>query len=194
MHISNRVEKVPDDLLRVLVEGRERAELLSLVQEATFLEAEISGSTQEGAQYADTVREAMYRGIHGLFHQYCMESGKVSRELAAQIMNIENLEELMTQISVNISLTWQNKQKLLEAATLEERYEVLGGILQNEIEVFKVGQDLQKKLKLRVDKNQREYILREQLKLIREELGEESVSDMADEYGKNWNSWMLLRK
>ena len=123
-----------------------------------------------------------------------MESGKVSRELAAQIMNIENLEELMTQISVNISLTWQNKQKLLEAATLEERYEVLGGILQNEIEVFKVGQDLQKKLKLRVDKNQREYILREQLKLIREELGEESVSDMADEYGKNWNSWMLLRK
>ena len=67
-------------------------------------------------------------------------------------MNIENLEELMTQISVNISLTWQNKQKLLEAATLEERYEVLGGILQNEIEVFKVGQDLQKKLKLRVDK------------------------------------------
>lgn len=179
-----QVVKLPHDLLRVLVEGRERAELLSLVQEETFLEAEISGSTQEGAQYADTVREAMYRGIHGLFHQYCMESGKVSRELAAQIMNIENLEELMTQISVNISLTWQNKQKLLEAATLEERYEVLGGILQNEIEVFKVGQDLQKKLKLRVDKNQREYILREQLKLIREELGEESVSDMADEYGK----------
>lgn len=179
-----QVVKLPYDLLRVLVEGRERAELLSLVQEETFLEAEISGSTQEEAQYADTVREAMYRGIHGLFHQYCMESGKVSRELAAQIMNIENLEELMTQISVNISLTWQNKQKLLEAATLEERYEVLGGILQNEIEVFKVGQDLQKKLKLRVDKNQREYILREQLKLIREELGEESVSDMADEYGK----------
>ena len=58
----------------------------------------------------------------------------------------------MTQISVNISLTWQNKQKLLEAATLEERYEVLGGILQNEIEVFKVGQDLQKKLKLRLIK------------------------------------------
>ena len=116
-------------------------------------------------------------------HVAC-NSTRDSRELAAQIMNIENLEELMTQISVNISLTWQNKQKLLEAATLEERYEVLGGILQNEIEVFKVGQDLQKKLKLRVDKNQREYILREQLKLIREELGEESVSDMADEYGK----------
>ena len=130
------------------------------------------------------VKEAILRNIKESFHAYCMESGKVSRELAAQIMNIENLEELMTQISVNISLTWQNKQKLLEAATLEERYEVLGGILQNEIEVFKVGQDLQKKLKLRVDKNQREYILREQLKLIREELGEESVSDMADEYGK----------
>lgn len=87
-----QVVKLPHDLLRVLVEGRERAELLSLVQEETFLEAEISGSTQEEAQYADTVREAMYRGIHGLFHQYCMESGKVSRELAAQIMNIENLE------------------------------------------------------------------------------------------------------
>ena len=79
LHISKQVVKLPHDLLRVLVEGRERAELLSLVQEETFLEAEISGSTQEGAQYADTVREAMYRGIHGLFHQYCMESGKVSR-------------------------------------------------------------------------------------------------------------------
>ena len=175
-----QVVKLPHDLLRVLVEGRERAALLSFVQEEPYLKAEITQFEEDDSQYADAVKEAMYRSIRNLFQEYCMESGKISRELAAQILNIENLKELLTQISVNVPLTYQNKQKILEAVTLENRYEVLGAILQNEIEVLKVGQDLQQKLKKRIDKNQREYILREQLKLIREELGDESTSDTAE--------------
>ena len=144
-----QVVKLPHDLLRVLVEGRERAELLSLIQEESVSGCgDIRYPRRKGLNMRTLYGRLCTEEFSGLFHQYCMESGKVSRELAAQIMNIENLEELMTQISVNISLTWQNRQKLLEAATLEERYEVLGGILQNEIEVLKVGQDLQKKLKL----------------------------------------------
>lgn len=98
-----------------------------------------------------------------------MESGKISKDLAAQIMNITELEELIPQISVNVPLTYQNKQKILEAVSLENQYEVLAAILNNEIEVLQIGHDLQRKLKARVDKNQRDYILREQLKLIREE-------------------------
>lgn len=179
-----QVVKLPHDLLRVLVEGKERAALISLTQEEPYLKAETARFEAEGEQYGDTVKEAMYRSIRNLFHQYCMESGKVSRELSAQILNIEDLDELISQISVNVPLTWQNKQKILEAVTLESRYEVLGAILQNEIEVLKVGQDLQHKLKQRIDKNQKEYILREQLKLIREELGEESTSDAAEQYRK----------
>lgn len=179
-----QVIKLPHDLLRVFVEGRKRAALLSFVQEEPLLKAEVAVLETDEDQYADNVKEAMHRSICDLFQQYCRESRKVSRELAAQILNIRDLEEMLAQISVNIPLTWQNKQKFLDAVTVENRYEVLGAILQSEIEVLKVGQDLQKKLKSRIDKNQREYILREQLKLIREELGEDSTKDAGEEYKK----------
>ena len=177
-----QVVKLPHDLLRVLVEGIERAELLGLEQEEPFLKAETALFEPDGAQYTKSLKEAMFRSIQELFQRYCMESGKISKDLAAQIMNITELEELIPQISVNVPLTYQNKQKILEAVSLENQYEVLAAILNNEIEVLQIGHDLQRKLKARVDKNQRDYILREQLKLIREELGEENTADTAEEY------------
>ena len=177
-----QVVKLPHDLIRVLVEGIERAELLGLDQEEPFLKAETALFEPDGEHYAKTLREAMFRSIQELFQRYCMESGKVSKDLAAQIMSITELEELISQIAVNVPLTYQNKQKILEAVSLENQYEVLAAILNNEIEVLQIGHDLQRKLKARVDKNQRDYILREQLKLIREELGEENTADTAEEY------------
>ena len=177
-----QVVKLPHDLLRVLVEGIERAELLGLEQEEPFLKAETALFEPDGARYTKSLKEAMFRSIQELFQRYCMESGKFSKELAAQIMNITELEELISQIAVNVPLTYQNKQKILEAVSLENQYEVLAAILNNEIEVLQIGHDLQRKLKARVDKNQRDYILREQLKLIREELGEENTADTAEEY------------
>ena len=177
-----QVVKLPQDLLRVLVEGIERAELLSLDQEEPFLKAETALFEPDSTKYTKSLNEAMFRSIQELFQRYCMESGKISKDLAAQIMNITELEELIPQISVNVPLTYQNKQKILEAVSLENQYEVLAVILNNEIEVLQIGHDLQRKLKARVDKNQRDYILREQLKLIREELGEENTADTAEEY------------
>ena len=177
-----QVVKLPHDLLRVLVEGLERSELVGLEQEDPFLMAETVGVEEDGAQYGRSLREAMYRCIRELFQKYCLESGRISKDLAAKILNIQNLEELVSQISVNVPLSYQNQQKILEALTLEEQYEVLAAILTNEIEVLQIGHDLQHKLKARVDKNQREYILREQLKLIREELGEDNTADTAEEY------------
>ena len=177
-----QVVKLPHDLLRVLVEGIERAELLGLEQEEPFLKAETALFEPDGTQYTKSLKEAMFRSMQELFQRYCMESGKISKDLAAQIMNITELEELISQIAVNVPLTYQNKQKILEAVSLENQYEVLAAILNNEIEVLQIGHDLQRKLKARVDKNQRDYILREQLKLIREELGEENTADTAEEY------------
>ena len=177
-----QVVKLPHELLRVLVEGKERAELLSIEQEDPFLKVEVTGFEEDSGHYPDTVKEAMYRSIQGLFQRYCMESGKIGRELAAQILDIQDLREFILQISVNLPLSYQNRQKLLEAVTLEEQYETLGAVLQSELEILEVGHDLQQKLKSRIDKNQREYILREQLKLIREELGEDRTSDAAEEY------------
>ena len=179
-----QVVKLPQNLLRVLVEGTGRATLVKFEQELPFIKTEIIPVDEEEMQMPEPVMEAMHRSLKELFHRYCMENGKVSKELVAQILNIENIEELVEQIAVNIPLSYQNKQKILEALTLEERYEVLGAILSNEIEIMQIGRDLQKKVKARVDKNQREYILREQLKLIREELGEDNTADDAEEFKK----------
>ena len=179
-----QVVKLPQNLLRVLVEGTGRATLVKFEQEFPFIKTEIIPVDEEEMQMPEPVMEAMHRSLKELFYRYCMENGKVSKELVAQILNIENIEELVEQIAVNIPLSYQNKQKILEALTLEERYEVLGAILSNEIEIMQIGRDLQKKVKARVDKNQREYILREQLKLIREELGEDNTADDAEEFKK----------
>ena len=176
--------KLPQNLLRVLVEGTGRATLVKFEQEFPFIRSEITPVDEEEMQMPEPVMEAMHRSLKELFHRYCMENGKVSKELVAQILNIDNVEELVEQIAVNIPLSYQNKQKILEALTLEERYEVLGAILGNEIEIMQIGRDLQKKVKARIDKNQREYILREQLKLIREELGEDNTADDAEEFKK----------
>ena len=179
-----QVVKLPQNLLRVLVEGTGRATLVKFEQEFPFIRSEITPVDEEEMQMPESVMEAMHRSLKELFHRYCMENGKVSKELVAQILNIDNVEELVEQIAVNIPLSYQNKQKILEALTLEERYEVLGAILGNEIEIMQIGRDLQKKVKARIDKNQREYILREQLKLIREELGEDNTADDAEEFKK----------
>ena len=179
-----QVVKLPQNLLRVLVEGIGRGLLVKFEQEFPFLRSEITPVDEESIQMPEALMEAMHRSLKELFHRYCMENGKISKELVTQILNIEQIEKLVEQIAVNIPLSYQNKQKILEALTLEERYEVLGAILSNEIEIMQIGRDLQKKVKARVDKNQREYILREQLKLIREELGEDNTADEADEFKK----------
>ena len=180
-----QVVKLPQDVLRVLVEGYDRAELLSLEQEKPFLKAEIAVfEPEDERKYDPTMIEAMMRSLRELFQQYSTESNRLTKDQIAQIMESGSIEELLSQISVNLSISYQSRQKILEAVTLEERYEVIAATMTNEIQVMKISHDLQRRLKVRVDKNQRDYILREQMKLIREELGEESTSDTADEYMK----------
>ena len=183
-----QVVKLPNHLIRVLVEGIERAELLGFQQEFPYIKSEVSVFEKESAVLPEHVQEAMHRGLKGLFHRYAAESGKISKDLVAQILNIEDVEELVNQIAVNLPLSYQNKQKILEAISIEDRYEVLGAIISSEIDIMQIGKDLQKKVKARIDKNQREYILREQLKLIREELGEENPADAAEEFRKQLKS------
>ena len=179
-----QVVKLPQNLLRVLVEGTGRAALVKFEQEFPFIRSEITPIDEEEMQMPEPVMEAMHRSLKELFHRYCMENGKVSKELVAQILNIDNVEELVEQIAVNIPLSYQNKQKILEAMTLTERYEVLMALLLKEIEITAIQNEFQSKVKERVDKNQKEYILREQMKLIREELGEDNMESDADEYQK----------
>lgn len=179
-----QIVKLPKNMMRVLVEGQQRAQLWALKEEEGYLLAEIEEVRPEGEDLAENAREAMLQGMRELFGSYCQENPKVSRELSSQFMELQDVELLVDQISINLPLDYEKRQKLLEAAGLTERYETLGVILANEIEVMQIRADIQRKVQERVDKGQREYLLREQLKLIREELGDDTSMLDADRFAE----------
>ena len=179
-----QVIKLPHNVVRVLAEGLEKAELSHFEQDGEFLEAEvIRFEEEEGIENPEPeYREAMVRNLSEIFHLYCRESGKIGKDLERQITEPADLEKLMSQIMVNLPLYYEEKQKLLETVTLSERYDLLCAQMNKEIEVMRFKRELQEKVKARVDKNQREYLLREQLKVIREELGEDTAGSDADHF------------
>ena len=170
------------NMVQVLVEGKQRAELVRFESEDVYLEAEVALFEEEEVSLDENIKEAMLRGIKELFVRYCNENTKMSKDLAGQILEIEEIEKVIDQIAVNLPMKYEDKQKILEAVSLEDRYETLGMILSNEIEIMQIRIDLSNKVKERVDKNQREYILREQMKVIREELGEQDTVSEADRF------------
>lgn len=170
------------NMIQVLVEGKQRAELVRFEKEDEYLEAEVALFEEEEVSLDDNIKEAMLRGIKELFVRYCNENTKMSKDLAGQILEIEEIEKVIDQIAVNLPMKYEDKQKILEAVSLEDRYETLGIILSNEIEIMQIRIDLSNKVKERVDKNQREYILREQMKVIREELGDQDMVSEADRF------------
>lgn len=174
--------KTKKNMIQVLVEGQERGELLRFEENPLYLEAEIVLFEEEQEEPEGNVKEAMLRGIKELFVRYCNENPKLSKDLAGQILELEDVRRVIDQIAVNLPMKYEDKQKILEAVNLEERYEVLGGILCNEIDIMQIRTDLNSKVKERVDKNQRDYILREQLKVIREELGDQDTLSEADQF------------
>ena len=179
-----QVIKLPHKVVRVLAEGLERAELSHFEQDGEFLEAEVIRFEEEEdeAELAPDLKEAMARSLSELFHLYCRESNKLGKELERQVTDSRDLKKLMQEIMANLPLYYEDKQKLLEAPTLTERYELLCLQMNREIEVLRFKKELQEKVKARVDKNQREYLLREQLKVIREELGEDTTGSDADHF------------
>ena len=180
--VIKQVIKMPKDMLRVLVEGIEPAELVSLDESLPYLEAETAGFEEEEQDLPENLREAMLRTIRDIFTVYCQENHKVSKELANKILEIDDVKHLVDQIAINLPLNYEQRQMLLETVSFDERYELLGVIMSNEIEVMKLRTEIQRKVKENIDKNQREYILREQLKLIREELGEDDTVSEADSF------------
>lgn len=175
--------KSKKNIIQVLVEGKERAELLRFEENPLYLEAEVALFREEHTEVLDdNVKEAMLRGMKELFIRYCNENPKLSKDLANQILEQEDVQRVIDQIAVNLPMRYEDKQRILEAVSLEERYEVLGMILSNEIEIMQIRIDLNQKVKQRVDKNQRDYILREQLKVIREELGDQDTVSEADQF------------
>lgn len=178
-----QVIKMPNDLVRVLVEGIERAELNCFTETEEYLLAEVIRFTEDGLEdIPENVREAMIRCLEEKYEQFCTYNSKNGKEAAKPIQEIHELDRLIDTIANSIPIGYEEKQRILEAVTITERYEVLMAILLREIDIATIRNDLAMKIKSKVEKNQREYILREQLKVIREELGEDNTQSDAEQY------------
>ena len=178
-----QVVRLQNDVVRILVDGISRAALLGFTDNEKYLEAEICYCDSNADSLPDDLREAMLLGVREAFHRYAAVVGKISKELIRQIDQYEDLEKLIDYVTNNLPVSYELKQQVLEAKDINDRYQVIVSLLLSQVEVISIKNELQKKVKVRVDKHQKEYVLREQLGVIREELGENADSE-ADEYEK----------
>ena len=179
-----QVIKLQNNIVRILVEGLERAELLEFSNKEEYLEGEILELSKEDEEESivPAAKEAMIKSIKETFIKYSAVNGKINKEIISQVDEMTDLEKVIDYVSNNLPVNYQEKQKILEAISLTERYEALLTMLFNEMEVIAIKNDFQKKVKEKVDKHQKEYILREQLSVIREELGEDNTQSEADDF------------
>ncbi|MBR3770013.1 MAG: endopeptidase La [Lachnospiraceae bacterium] len=177
-----QVIKLQNNIVRILVEGKERAELSAFLDCPEYLYAEVIRFDEAEEELYEDVQQAMIRGLQETFGRYLMVNPKLGKDLQRHVNEMTDLQKLMDMLANNLPLRYEEKQKILEAVSVTERYEVLMAQLLMEIEVTAIKNDLQKKVKERVDKNQKEYILREQMKVIREELGEDNTELDAEGY------------
>ena len=179
-----QMTKLQHGLIRVLVDSVERAELIDLLENDDFLEAEIStlNNDDDLEDLPEECIEAMTRGLKDAFQKYSQAHGKINKDLIRQLLEQDDLERLMNLVPVHALLKWQKMQQILEVSKLSEKYEQILFVLNNEIEVLQIKRDLEEKVRAKVDKNQKEYILREELKIIREELGEDTIQSDLDAY------------
>lgn len=178
-----QVVRLQNDVVRILVDGISRAALLGFTGNEKYLEAEICYCDSNADSLPEDLREAMLLGVREAFHRYAAVVGKISKELIRQIDQYEDLEKLIDYVTNNLPVSYELRQQVLEAEDINDRYQVIVSLLLSQVEVISIKNELQKKVKVRVDKHQKEYVLREQLGVIREELGENADSE-ADEYEK----------
>lgn len=179
-----QIVKLPKNMLRVLVEGVYRGHLESLVMEEPMLKAEVRVIDKTVNDIDEMTQRGMVRYLHENLKAYAASNPSFSSDLARKLMEEDNLERLVDQLCVDLPMEYKERQKYLETTDLQTRFDRLTVFMDHEIQMIRIGREIQEKVKNRVDKNQREYILREQLKVIREELGEDNAQAEAREFEK----------
>lgn len=184
-----QIVKMPKKISRVLITGEKRAKIRSLEFKEPYLRALVdvvedvdTGDEENGGESAPLNKEAMLRGLRDIFKEYMLKNPKISKEFAGQIDEINDLKKLVDTVGANLPLAYTEYQELLEETHVMRRYDKLANKVVNEIQVQNIKEELQEKIRERVDKNQRDYILREEMKLIREELGDDNTLSDADEF------------
>lgn len=181
--VIQQIAKLPRQIMRVMVSGETRGILKQIEKEDPYLLAEAEVVDESSFEIPDEMNaEAMARGLKDIFVEYAAKNGKLPKELIAQILEIRGLKKLVDEIAANLPLYYTDQQELLDQLDFWERYELLALKLVNETEIMDIKDEIRLKVKERVDQHQREYILREQMKVIREELGEEASGNDADEF------------
>ena len=158
------VQKLPKDLVRVTAEGMQKARLLEMEEQDGFLLAKVELIEEQVPELNAISKEAMVRALWELLKRYAQLNHKFSKDMLRQLLEIRELEKLTMAVSVQLPLYYTERQELLEADGLVERYNVLSALMVKEMEVLQIRNDIQMKVKERVDKHQKEYLLREQLK------------------------------
>ena len=178
-----QIMKLPRQILRVLVSGEERAVLNCVEVSEPYLRGYVTVLDDSGTEIDGEInREAMLRGLKEMYIQYAAKNPRVTRDAVEQIRQITDLKTLVSQVAANLPVSYQDLQEILEETDFMKRYELLAFKLVNEVQIMNIRDEIQAKVKERVDQHQREYILREQLKLIREELGEDTTISDAEEF------------
>lgn len=174
--------KMPGGIIRVMVEGEKRAALLTLFEEGPYLEAEVEEAPMQEEQLTDTVKEAMSRIVKEKLEEFGNANPKAVKDFIGSLLVITDLEQLLTQTANEFPWDFAVKQELLECDYWSHLYDRIVYYLMRELEILMIKRDYQGKVKEHIDKNQRDYILREELKVIREELGDDSGTEDADGY------------
>lgn len=181
-----QVVRLQNDIIRVMVEGEQRAEVYEIVQDQQdYLKARVIAYIEEDEKHLPAqAEEAMVMSVQETFAKYSAVQGRIGKEVVRQVQETTDLSKLLDYVGNNLPVSYDKKQKILDAIAITERYEVLLAMLLQQIEVLAIKSDFQKKVQERVEKHQKEYVLREQMALIREELGETNTDSDAQEYEK----------
>ncbi len=188
-----QISKLPGGLVRVLVEGISRAKLEKLEvitmgkEEEEYLQVQVLDLEEEeidpeSEEDVSAEIEAMARHLREILGEFIVYYPKIGKSLSAQIDRINDLSSLLDQIAINLPITYDKKQLILESLQLHTRYQEMINILLKEIEIGKLKNKLTEVVKGKVEENHKEFLLREQLKYIRKELGEDDDLSDAEQY------------
>ncbi len=174
--------KMPGGVIRVMVEGLKRAEIINLMEDGPHLLAEIEEAPMKEEPLSDTVKEAMARIVKDKLEEFGNLNPKTVKDFMGGLMVITDLNDLLVQTAGQFPWDYVVKQELLECEYVSHLYDRVVYYLMREIEILKIKKDYQSKVRAGIDKNQRDYVLREELKVIQGELGEEYSGSDADRY------------
>lgn len=167
--------KVKENVLRVMISTKERGHLLSMNQTKPFPMGDVCryGSAEDSFP-DEAAQEAMCRNLKDIYTIYLNENPRAGRSALDKIRSMENIGELTDLVAMHINMSYMKRQEILECLDLEKRYELVSSVLMQEVNISRIREAYRGKVKEEVDKNQKEYFLREQMKVIRNELGDGS--------------------